>query len=169
MPDIFFKTANHVFSYRVAGILIRDGKVLLQKPVDDVGYAFPGGHVEFGETNEDTLVREFREEISADIRVDGLRWVGELFFPWADKVCHQICLYYDISLKDETQIPFDRSFFATDEHDSRVFDLEFSWVSIGEIGDVEVYPANARELLRELLKDPCSGVRHFVYRQGGGS
>ena len=50
MQDILFRTNDYIFSYRVAGILIRDGKVLLQKPTNDTGYAFPGGHVGFGET-----------------------------------------------------------------------------------------------------------------------
>ena len=63
MSDIIFKTENYVFNYRVAGILIHNGKVLLQKPTNDAGYAVPGGHVEFGETNEETLICEFKEEI----------------------------------------------------------------------------------------------------------
>lgn len=49
MADILFKTDDYVISYRVAEIFIRDGKVLLQKPTNDTGYAFPGGHLEFGE------------------------------------------------------------------------------------------------------------------------
>lgn len=73
MKDILFKTDDFVFSYRVAGICIRDGKVLLQKPSDDDGYAFPGGHAALGETNEQTLIREFKEETGADIKVGGLR------------------------------------------------------------------------------------------------
>jgi 8-oxo-dGTP pyrophosphatase MutT (NUDIX family) len=161
MPNILFKTSDYVFSYRVAGILIRNGKVLLQRPVGDIGYAFPGGHAGFGETNEETLVREFREETSADIKVNGLRWVGEIFFLWGNKPCHQICLYYDISLRDETQIPLDKSFFATDELGYKEVGLEFSWMSIAGIGDVEVYPANAKQLLRSYN----SGIEHFVYKE----
>ncbi|MEA4890348.1 MAG: hypothetical protein VB070_12905 [Clostridiaceae bacterium] len=53
MPDILFKTDDYIFSYRVAGICVQNGKVLLQKPTNDSGYAFPGGHVAFGETNSD--------------------------------------------------------------------------------------------------------------------
>jgi len=45
MSDIIFKTENYVFSYRVAGILIHKGKVLLQRTTNDTGYAFSGGHV----------------------------------------------------------------------------------------------------------------------------
>ena len=47
MSDILFKTDDYVFSYRVAGICIQNGKVLLQGPTNDNGFAFPGGHVAF--------------------------------------------------------------------------------------------------------------------------
>ncbi len=49
--DIILKTDEFVFSYRVAGILIRDKKILLQKPKNDDGYSIQGGHVSFGEKN----------------------------------------------------------------------------------------------------------------------
>ena len=35
MADILFKTSDYVFSYRVGGLLIHDGKALMQKAVDD--------------------------------------------------------------------------------------------------------------------------------------
>ena len=85
MTDILFRTDSYVFSYRVAGVCIQNGKVLLQKPADDDGFAFPGGHAAFGETNAETLTREFKEEIGADIAVGGLKWVGEVFFDWGGK------------------------------------------------------------------------------------
>ena len=72
MADILFKTDDYVFSYRVGGLLIHNGKVLMQKAVDDDGYAFIGGHVAFGETTAETIVREFKEEIGADIKVKTL-------------------------------------------------------------------------------------------------
>ena len=81
MSDILFRKDGFVFSYRVAGIAVHDGKILLQKPTNEDFYAFPGGHVEFGETNEETLISEFREEIGADISVGELEWVAEAFFP----------------------------------------------------------------------------------------
>ena len=71
MSDILFKTDDYIFSYRVGGLLIHNGKVLMQKAVDDDGYAFIGGHVAFGETTAETIVREFKEEIGADIKVTG--------------------------------------------------------------------------------------------------
>ena len=115
MSDILFKTDDYVFSYRVGGLLIHNGKVLMQKAAGDDGYAFIGGHVAFGETTAETIVREFKEEIGADIKVERLLMVNESFFPWGNKPCQQINLYYLVSLKDETQIPLDRNFKALDE------------------------------------------------------
>ena len=98
-----------------------NGKVLMQKAVDDDGYAFIGGHVAFGETTAETIVREFKEEIGADIKVERLFMVNENFFPWGTRPCQQINLYYLVSLKDETQIPILSILLYT--FFSRMFDL----------------------------------------------
>ena len=60
MSDILFHHDNYIFSYRVSGILVCDGKVLLQAPKNTGEYAFIGGHVALGETNAETLMREAR-------------------------------------------------------------------------------------------------------------
>lgn len=159
--DIIFKTEEYIFSYRVAGLLVQNGKVLLQKPVDDDGYAIPGGHVALGETNEETLIREFKEEIDVDIKVDKLRWIGEIFFPWGDKPCHQICLFYEVSLTDNINIPLDGTFFGTEQLEGESFKLEFSWVDTKEIKNIELYPIEAKEYLYEGLDE----VKHFVYKE----
>lgn len=160
MKDILFKTDEWVFSYRVAGICVRDGKVLLQKPTNDTGYAFPGGHVAFGETHADTLAREFREEIGADIVVGALKWVAEIFFPWGSKPCHQICLYYLVDMTDP-QVPTEGSFLGKEHLEGRDGELEFFWVPLEQVERLEVYPTNAAELLSKLDE----GVQHFIYRE----
>jgi 8-oxo-dGTP pyrophosphatase MutT (NUDIX family) len=79
--DILFKTDDFVFSYRVGGILIHEGKILLQRPKND-NYAIIGGHVAAMETSMETLKREFEEEIHAKIEVDNLLAIGEIYFPF---------------------------------------------------------------------------------------
>lgn len=161
MTEIILKTDAFVFSYRVAGILIRDNKILLQKPLDEDGYAIPGGHVSFGEISENALIREFREEIGADIKVRRLLLVGENFFPWDDKLCQQICLYYLISLCDPTQIPLVGSFRAYDEIINEQIDLEFSWLSLSQLNKIKLYPLN---IIEHLLSLP-DHIQHFIYRE----
>lgn len=135
--------------------------MLLQKPTNDTGYAFPGGHVELGETNEETLIREFKEEIGADIQVLEIKWVAEIFFPWGDKPCHQICIYYLIKLADETQVPLSKKFIAHEHIEGRDFDIEFHWIPLEKVKNIEIYPSNASELLERINE----GVKHFVYRE----
>lgn len=161
MGDILFHKDDFVFSYRVAGILLRDGQILLQKPTNDPGFAIPGGHVEFGETNAQTLVREFKEEIGADIVVGSLKWVAEVFFPWGDKPCHQICLYYEVALKDETQFPIDSIFIGEERIEGRDFKIELHWIPVERLSQIEVYPTN----IADLMKRYDEGVQHFVYRE----
>ena len=161
MRDLLIKTEDAVFSYRVAGICVQDGKVLLQTTTGaDRSFAFPGGHVSFGETNAQTLAREFREEIGADITVGELKWVAEIFFPWGNKPCHQICLYYLVTI-DSPEIPKNGTFRAQEHLEGRSFDLEFHWVPIAETGHMEVYPTNAKDLLDKLDE----GVQHFGYME----
>ena len=161
MADILFKTEDWIFSYRVAGICVHDGKVLLQTTTgEDRSFAFPGGHVSFGETNAQTLIREFKEEIGADISVGDLKWVAEVFFPWGAKPCHQICLYYLVEIQNPELL--EKEVFTGKEHlEGRNFDLEFHWVPMDRVGELEVYPTNTQELLKRL----DDGVQHFIYRE----
>ena len=60
----------------VAALIVRDGRVLLcQRNEDDVfglQWEFPGGEVEDGETDQQALAREIREELDVRVRVDEL-------------------------------------------------------------------------------------------------
>lgn len=158
--DILFKTDEYVFSYRVAGICINNGKVLLQKPTNDNAFAFPGGHVEFGEINAQTLIREFKEEIGVDVSVSDLKWIGEIFFPWGKKQCHQICIYYLVDIISN-DIPLEGKFIGKEKIEERNFDLEFHWVPIEELCNIEVYPTNVVELMNKIN----DGVQHFIYQE----
>lgn len=60
------------------GVFIKkDNKILLQKRIGAHGadtWSVPGGHMEYGESPEDTAAREAKEEVNVDIR--GSRVVG---------------------------------------------------------------------------------------------
>lgn len=161
MPkDILFKEEDFVFSYRVGGILIRDGRILLQKPKND-DYAIIGGHVSRMETGAEALKREFREELHARIDVDRLMAVGEIFFPWGNRPCHQIGLYYLVRLRDGG-IPTDGTFHGYDEAGRERTDLDYRWMPLEKLKiGIKVYPA---ELIPYLAATP-EGIVHFISRE----
>ncbi|MBQ7922146.1 MAG: NUDIX hydrolase [Clostridia bacterium] len=161
MSDIRFHTQDYIFSYRTAGILVREGKVLLQKPDDDDGFAVPGGHVSFGETNAETLKREFAEECGAEIKVGQLRAVAEIFFPWEGKTCHQICTYYQTELADPDSLPRTDTFMTKEKLECREFPVRFYWVPIEELPALTIYPPQ----IVPVLVDNTMPIQHFVYEE----
>ncbi len=64
--------SRHLPVVGVGGVVIRDGRVLLvqraRAPLEGQ-WSIPGGHVEWGETLEQAVVRELREETALDVRV----------------------------------------------------------------------------------------------------
>jgi ADP-ribose pyrophosphatase YjhB (NUDIX family) len=162
--DCLFRTGAGLFSYRVAGVLLEGGKVLLQHPPDKSDFAFPGGHVGFGEGSEEALAREFREEVGAAVRTVRLLWIGENFFPWGKDPCHQISLYYLLEAVEGADFPRAGSFFAQPEPGREVPRVVFSWVALEDLAGLLVYPPYAKE---QLLSHLSEQVERFVFRQEG--
>jgi ADP-ribose pyrophosphatase YjhB (NUDIX family) len=163
-PDILYKSEYGVFSYRVAGIIIHEQKVLLQRQLDDEsGYALPGGHPQFGETSQDALRREILEEMGVEIEVQRLLWVGENFFPWGRKDCHQVCLYFLAGLAGQPCIPQEETFLASDQLEGQRIPLEFSWHAIHSLKGILIYPLGVNEKIMNLTEH----VEHFIYFEQG--
>ena len=59
-----------------SGALLNHGKVLLQARADTGDWGFPGGYMEYGESFEETLKREFKED--AGYEVVPVRFLGIL-------------------------------------------------------------------------------------------
>lgn len=162
MADILFKEKDFVFSYRVGGIAVENGKILLQRPPKD-DCAIIGGHVEALETAEEALRREFREELHTEIEVGKLLAVGEIFFPWGKKPCHQICFYYAVRLCGDT-VPRNGVFHGFDELSGERIDLDYCWVPLKDLENgLKVYPL---ELIPYLMNAPDRTV-HFVSKENG--
>jgi len=170
--DILFDHGNARFSYRISALIVQNGRILLQCPVGTSDYAFIGGHVAFGETTKETLVREIREEIHADAVIGDLIAVGEVFIDWGRlpdgtlRHCHQTGLYF-LATVDESQLPAADRFCGYDEAGNERFDLEYIWFPLDDLREkiaskaMIVYPPEAMAHLLSGSKD----VLHFTYSE----
>lgn len=152
--DWIFKTDNAICDLRTVGVLIKDNKLLVQRDRDGSEYALPGGHVKIGETTEDGLIREYKEETGADIRCVRLLWTEECFWEWKGKQAHNIAFYYLIDLCDGSDIP-DNGEFVSHKDNCNVL---IGWMPIEELQNVTIYPEFIKEAIFSL-NDP---LRHFV-------
>ena len=149
--DWIFKDEDSICHFRVAAVLIRENKLFIQRIGDEC--ALPGGHVAFGETSEEALIREFREEAGAEIICERLIWVEENFWKWGGKKAHNISFYYLISLKDDSDIQDNHSKTMMDNKD-----VQMQWIPLDEIPHLEIYP----QYIKEKINNITSGVEHFI-------
>lgn len=80
--DLRAKIGNMPVILPVAGGALRDeqGRILLQRREDTLTWGLPGGMMEYGESAENTAIREYREETGLNVRIKGLIGVFTDYF-----------------------------------------------------------------------------------------
>ncbi len=154
--DIRFTIDKTTFIVRSVGILIKNGKILLQHEKGGTEYALPGGTVKFGETTVSALIREWKEETGADILLKNLVWTEESFWEYHGKKQHTIAFYYAIDLADGSTIPDNGEFVSQRDN----CDILLGWMPLDEIESITLYPTFAKTELPRLDEH----TKHFISR-----
>jgi len=61
---------------KIAFIETKEGKILSTRSKGKIKYYIPGGKRELEETDEETLIREIKEELDVDIKKETIEYVG---------------------------------------------------------------------------------------------
>lgn len=155
--DWLFSSDEYICDLRAAGVLIRDNKILVQRDKNGNAYALPGGHIKIGETLEQGLIREYKEETGADIAVKRLLWSEECFWEWKGKQAHSIAFYFLIEAGAGLKIPDDGTFVPHKDHCGVVI----GWMDIHKIENITIYP----EFLKTEILDLNGQIKHFVSKE----
>lgn len=87
---------NKIIMNAAGAIIVKDGKILLQRRSDNGKWGLIGGIMEIGETYAACALREVREETGLDIRLGhlvGIYHSPDHVFPSGDEA-HVICAIY---------------------------------------------------------------------------
>jgi ADP-ribose pyrophosphatase YjhB (NUDIX family) len=128
----------------------KDNKILLTKGGDD--YSLPGGHSQIGETSQETIIREFKEETGLDVEPLNVISTYENFWKWDNKDCHQLCIYYKLKMVDETQelVP---------NPDTK--GIEYVWLELEKLKSINLYPVG----ISVQILDNITDTTHFIYKE----
>lgn len=130
---------------RSSAIIIRNNKVLLihrKKPGQEY-WVFPGGGVEDGETPEQALVREVKEETNLDVK--SFKPAFECVFN-GDGVMHPF-YFCDVNggkveiIGEEKDINSENDFY------------HLEWINISAISDMNVVPTEAKRIILDKALD----------------
>lgn len=148
-------------------IIVCDGRLLVNRLIDSEGpwFDLPGGGQESGETLEEALRRECREELSVEIEPGGLRFVCDYILRNAGSLAgnaqfHKVALAFQCSLLDGQEprigaIP-DGGIGTTGRFSKQV---GLDWLPLDALEDYRLYPLSMRPLFRSM--ESAAGARYL--------
>lgn len=157
-----FPVGGTRFNYRVAGVAIRDGHVLVCREDDDDYCMLPGGRVEMGEASDVALVREMAEELVMPVAVGPLLFTSESFYGREGDRYHEMGFIYAIELPEDVR-PGGRQPFLVREDEGHL--LQFSWLKLEgpDLAEARLLPPWLPERLRHLSGGPA----HVIFHEDG--
>ena len=125
----------------VRGVCISNGHLLVCRNITRGNIYLPGGHVEWGETSPQALVREWHEELACPCTPT--RFLGILEQRYAD-TC-ELGLYF---FCDCPSLDSSRLILSSEPH------IAFDWLPLDELPSSSLLPAPLRTLLHPLPDTP---------------
>ncbi len=151
---IMFTRDGLTFMYRVGGIAIHDGRVLVQQAVGK-GFCFlPGGRVEFGENASDALRREVREELGEPATIGRLLITADNLFDLDGRRIQEVNLYFMVELDENSPILGRDGMFEGAEPN-----VVLEWIPIDELERANLKPEFLQEQIRDLPRAPLYVIR----------
>lgn len=129
----------------LAVTVVRKGNEVLGMECFDIKknqifYRLLGGGIEFGETAEEAVVREWKEELGLDIKIISQLGVEENIFIFEGNPGHEIVFFFEVELANQED--YDREFKMCEEEHAHT---KIKWIDLG--GDALIYPAGFRKFI----------------------
>lgn len=112
-------------------LIKKENKVLLCLNKETSSYFLPGGHVEFGDSLEETIYKEMYEELgwkNEEIKKISYKTYLENSFISANEKHQELNMIFNIEIDEKTLIN------SKEDH------IAFEWVEISAIGNLKILP-----------------------------
>lgn len=146
--DITFRLTEGTFNFRVAAIMIHEGKLLIMKSSDAPYWYIPGGRVHLQERAEAAILRELQEEL--EVCPNGIRplWMVQDFYneDVNHQDYHELGLYFLADVENTQLLARGEEFYGEEEGKSNIF----RWTPFEELKDLYLYPLFIKEEIFRL-------------------
>ncbi len=136
--DITFETEAGRFNYRVCAVMLDGERILAMHDERSPYFYLPGGRVKMGERAEDAVLREVREELGIEARIERPLWLSQSFFneDVAHVDYHELCLYFLVDASATDLLTRGDRFPGRERHHSHAFE----WLPFERLKDEYFYP-----------------------------
>lgn len=152
--DLTLRTELGLFNHRVAAVIVHNNKLLAQKNVKTNEYYLPGGRINYGESSEEAIKREIREELGVTVIDYSSLWINECFFVDSGTRFHEVGIYYLVNLENTEFNNYEPVFELTEG--SRVNTYE--WLDIDSLESIALYPL----FVKTEIKNPDKTLKHII-------
>lgn len=142
--DISIDLENYKLNVRSAGIIIHNNKLLTHHDLNMGHYALIGGRIAIGESSDETLIREVKEEIGKEIEITGYGSTIENFFTMNNTKYHEIMFVHKAEFinEDDKKIETELKSIEGKKH------LRFEWIDLDNLEKYDLRPQAIKEMLK---------------------
>ena len=153
--DVRINSDEGIFKYRVAGLIVKDNKVLTVNICNNGFFCLPGGHIHLGENSNVAMRREIGEEVGITCKEIKLVALTENFFQSKKGKMHEVCYTYLIEPNEEMST---EDYEIVENDEGIMKPLQFKWCDIDSLDTIDFRP----KILIEKLKNRNFEFEHFI-------